>query len=95
MELIFKQASRALAAEYGSKGIRVNAICPLISGTGLFEAFAGVPYTPDNIKNFVSQVPLGRLTDPLDVANTALFLASDEGKFITGSAIDVDGGKGI
>ena len=88
-------ASLALAAEYGPQGIRVNAIAPLISGTGLFEAFAGVPYTEENIKGFVAQVPLGRLTDPLDVANAALFLASDEAAFVTGQNLVVDGGKGI
>jgi NAD(P)-dependent dehydrogenase (short-subunit alcohol dehydrogenase family) len=43
----------------------------------------------------VSNVPLGRLTDPMDVANTALFLASDEGSFITGVNLEVDGGRGV
>jgi NAD(P)-dependent dehydrogenase (short-subunit alcohol dehydrogenase family) len=43
----------------------------------------------------VSNVPLGRLTDPRDVANTALFLASDEGAFITGVNLEVDGGRAI
>lgn len=88
-------ASKALAAEYGPENIRVNSICPLLSGTGLFEAFVGVPFTEENVKKFVGQVPLGRLTDPLDIANMALFLASEEGKFITGQNISVDGGKTI
>ena len=54
-----------------------------------------MPYTEENIKGFVAQVPLGRLTDPLDVANAALFLASDEAAFVTGQNLVVDGGKGI
>ncbi|KAB8748947.1 hypothetical protein FH972_026498 [Carpinus fangiana] len=88
-------ASKALAAEYGPDNVRVNAICPLLSGTGLFEAFVGVPFTEENVQKFVGQVPLGRLTDPVDIANMALFLASDEGAFITGQNISVDGGKTI
>ena len=45
-----------------------------MSGTGLFETFVGVPFTPENVKNFLGNVPLGRLTDPTDVAKAALFL---------------------
>jgi NAD(P)-dependent dehydrogenase (short-subunit alcohol dehydrogenase family) len=60
-----------------------------------FETFVGVPPTEDNIKKFLSNVPLGRLTDPNDVANYCLFLASDEGRFITGTCLEVDGGRGI
>ncbi|KAJ9233889.1 hypothetical protein DTO169E5_6874 [Paecilomyces variotii] len=88
-------ATKGLAAEYGPHNIRVNSVCPLLSGTGLFEMFTGVPDTPENRKNFIAQVPLGRLTDPNDIANTVLFLASDEGQFINGTEIVVDGGKCI
>ena len=44
---------------------------------------------------FTSNVPMGRLTDPSDVANAALYLASDEAKFVTGVALEVDGGRGV
>jgi len=88
-------ATKGLAAEYGPDNIRVNSIAPLLSGTGLFESFVGVPDTPENRKQFVANVPLGRLTDPMDVANTALFLASEEGAFITGVNMEVDGGRAI
>lgn len=91
----FLQATKGLATEFGPDQIRINAIAPLLSGTGLFENFVGVPHTPENIKQFVAQVPLARLTDPMDVANYALYLASDEGKFITGQNLVIDGGKGI
>jgi NAD(P)-dependent dehydrogenase (short-subunit alcohol dehydrogenase family) len=84
-----------LAAEFGSHQIRFNCLCPLLSGTGLFEMFVGVPDTPENRAKFVGNVPLGRLTDPKDVANAALFLASDESSFVTGLNVEVDGGRGV
>lgn len=88
-------ATKGLAAEFGPSQIRVNAIAPLLCGTGLFENFVGVPYTPENVAKFVTQVPLGRLTETSDVANAALYLASEEGRFLTGLNLEVDGGKGI
>lgn len=51
--------------------------------------------TIENRQKFIGNVPLGRLTDPMDVANCALFLASDEGKFITGVNFEIDGGRAI
>ena len=57
--------------------------------------FVGVPYTEESVKDFLFNVPLGRLTQPSDVANYCLFLASDEAKFITGTCLEVDGGRGI
>ncbi|KAL1304313.1 hypothetical protein AAFC00_000716 [Neodothiora populina] len=88
-------ATKGLAAEYGPDQIRVNAICPLLSGTGLFESFVGVKDTPENRKKYAEAIPLQRLTEPQDVANAAVYLASDEGKFITGVNLEVDGGRGI
>jgi len=84
-----------LAAEYGPDQIRVNAICPLLSGTGLFEQFVGVKDTPENRQKFAASIPLQRLTDPSDIANAAMYLASDEAKFITGINMEVDGGRCI
>ncbi|KIW66268.1 hypothetical protein PV04_08467 [Phialophora macrospora] len=88
-------ATKGLAAEFGKDQIRINALCPLLSGTGLFETFVGVPYSEENMKKFLFNVPLGRLTDPKDVANVAAFLASDEGKFVTGVNLEVDGGRAV
>ncbi|PBP22323.1 oxidoreductase [Diplocarpon rosae] len=88
-------ATKGLAAEYGENQIRVNSICPLLSATGLFETFVGVPPTEENFKKFLFNVPLGRLTDPADVANYCLYLASDEAKFVTGTCLEIDGGRGI
>lgn len=69
--------------------------CVVINITFRFESFAGVPDTPENRQKFLGNVPLGRLTEVEDVANAALFLASDEGKFLTGVNLDVDGGRTI
>ncbi|KAF4311541.1 Short-chain dehydrogenase/reductase SDR [Botryosphaeria dothidea] len=88
-------ATKGLASEYGAHGIRVNSVCPLLSGTALFESFAGVPPTPENMKKFLFNVPMGRLCEPQDVAGTVAFLASDDAKFITGINMEVDGGRCI
>ncbi|KAH8667710.1 hypothetical protein BGZ61DRAFT_498225 [Ilyonectria robusta] len=85
-------ATKGLAAEYGPHQIRVNSVCPLLGGTGLFEAFCGEPDTPENRAKFTSNVPLQRLCEPEDVANACLFLASDESQFITGINLEVDVG---
>jgi NAD(P)-dependent dehydrogenase (short-subunit alcohol dehydrogenase family) len=86
-------ATKALAAEYGPKGIRVNAICPLLGATGLFETFTGLPNTKENQAAFLGNVPMGRLCTPNDVSSAALFLCSDEAAFVTGVCMEVDGGK--
>ncbi|QDQ86430.1 SDR family oxidoreductase [Alcaligenaceae bacterium SJ-26] len=85
--------SKSMAVELGPDGIRVNAICPVLGVTGLLEAFMGMPDTPDNRKKFLSTIPLGRFAEPADVANAALYLASDEARFITGVEFPVDGGR--
>lgn len=86
-------ATKALAAEYGPQQIRFNAICPLLGNTGLFSTFTGLEGTEENVKNFIGNVPLGRLCTPEDVAAAAVFLCSDEAKFVTGQCMQVDGGK--
>ena len=85
--------SRSMAAELGPDKIRVNVVNPVIGETGMLEKFMGMPDTPDNRRKFVASIPMGRLSTPLDVANAALFLASDEAAFITGTCLEVDGGR--
>lgn len=89
------QATKGLAAEYGPHNIRVNSVAPLLSGTGLFSMFTGMEDTPENRAKFIGNVPLGRLTEADDIANMCLYLASDEGSFINGTEMVVDGGKCI
>ncbi|KAJ6458219.1 hypothetical protein C8R45DRAFT_913304 [Mycena sanguinolenta] len=86
-------ATKGLAAEYGPHNIRVNSVAPLLSGTGLFSIVTGMENIPENRQKFVGNVPLGRLTEADDVANMCLYLASDEGSFINGTEMVVDGGK--
>ncbi len=85
--------SRSMAAELGPDKIRVNVVNPVIGETGLLEAFMGMPDTPQNRAKFVASIPMGRMSQPLDVANAALFLASDEAAFVTGACLEVDGGR--
>lgn len=87
--------TKSLAVELAPKKIRVNAINPVIGETGLLETFMGQPDTPENRAKFVSTIPLGRMSRPSDIANAALFLAEDASAFITGVAIEVDGGRCI
>jgi 3-oxoacyl-[acyl-carrier protein] reductase len=65
----------------------------VIGETGLLEMFMGMPDTPENRRKFVATIPLGRMSKPLDIANAALFLASDEAIFVTGTCVEVDGGR--
>lgn len=85
--------SKSMAAELGPDRIRVNCINPVIGETGLLSEFMGVPDTPENRAKFLGGIPLGRFSKPSDIANAALFLASDEAEFVTGTCIEVDGGR--
>jgi 3-oxoacyl-[acyl-carrier protein] reductase len=87
--------SKSMAAELAPDGIRVNAICPVMGATGLIEQFLGVPDTPENRARIIATIPLGRMSTPEDVANAALYLASDSARFITGIELPVDGGRTI
>ena len=87
--------SKSLAVELAPWKIRVNALCPVMGVTGLLESFMGVPDTPENRARFIATIPLGRLCEPEDMANAALWLASDEAEFITGIELPVDGGRTI
>jgi 3-oxoacyl-[acyl-carrier protein] reductase len=86
-------ASKALAVELGPDRIRVNCINPVMGETALLSEFMGMEDTPENRKKFLATIPLGRLSLPQDIANAALYLASDEAEFITGVALEVDGGR--
>ena len=87
--------TKSMAVELAPHKIRVNALCPVIGETGMLERFMGVPDTPENRKKFLATIPLGRMSTPRDIANAALYLASDEAEFITGVCLEVDGGRCI
>jgi NAD(P)-dependent dehydrogenase (short-subunit alcohol dehydrogenase family) len=81
--------SRSLAVEYAPYGIRVNALCPGYVETALIGRYMNNPMIA---KALLTQTPLRRFGTPQDIANAALFLASDEAAYITGAGLDVDGG---
>lgn len=80
--------TRDLAAQWGEKGIRVNAILP-----GVFLTEATANYSPNYQSKIIkARVPGGRLGDPVEIASTAVFLASPASSYITGVGVPVDGG---
>lgn len=86
--------SKSLAAEFGPDNIRVNCINPVMNPTtGMGELFAGGELTEERLARFRATIPLGRFSSALDVANAALYLASDEAAFISGVCIEVDGAR--
>ncbi|NNA65893.1 SDR family oxidoreductase [Pseudomonas gessardii] len=85
--------SKTMAAELGPDNIRVNCVNPVVGATALLSEFMGVPDTPENRQKFMATIPLGRFSTPQDVANACLYLASDEAAFITGTCLEVDGGR--
>jgi 3-oxoacyl-[acyl-carrier protein] reductase len=85
-------ATKSMAVELAPKKIRVNCLCPVAGETGMLASFMGED-TPEKRAQFRASIPLGRLSTPLDIANAALWLASDEAEFITGVALEVDGGR--
>ncbi len=85
--------TKSMALEFAEDKIRVNAICPVLGETGLMETFMGVPDTTENRAKFVATIPLGRMSQPEDIARAALYLASDDAEFVTGVALEVDGGR--
>ena len=86
--------TKSMAAELAPDRIRVNCLCPVAGETGMLADFMGGD-TPENRARFRASVPLGRLSTPEDIANAALYLSSDEANFITGVALEVDGGRCI
>ncbi len=86
--------TKSMAAELAPDRIRVNCLCPVAGETGMLADFMGAD-TPENRARFRASVPLGRLSTPEDIASAALYLASDEANFITGVALEVDGGRCI
>ena len=91
--------TKAMANEFGPDGITVNAICPGSTDTGRWTELVSIRAKEHGIsigeaeKQLVSDVPMGRVVKPEDVADLAVFLASSRAGMITGCAINVDGGR--
>lgn len=79
--------TKALSKEVGPAGVRVNCVCPGIIDTDMNDDLSF-----DDIESLCDDVPLGRIGEPEEVAETIVFLVSDKAKYITGSIFDVNGG---
>ena len=86
--------SKSMALELAPDKIRVCALAPTIGDTALLPTFMGGD-SDELREKFRMSVPLGRLSTPQDVANAALFFASDEAEFLTGTVLEIDGGRSI
>jgi 3-oxoacyl-[acyl-carrier protein] reductase len=88
--------TKALALEAAPHGVRVVAIAPVATHTPMLPTFMNkVEVDEEGLRQYIATVPLGRLNEPQDLANTAVFLASDDAAMITGSCVEVDGGRCI
>ncbi|MEX0921974.1 MAG: SDR family oxidoreductase [Rhodovibrionaceae bacterium] len=88
--------TKSIAADYVAQGIRCNALCPgTVDTPSLGERIAALG-DPDEVKKgFVARQPMGRLGQPQEVAQAALYLASDEAAFVTGTTFVIDGGMSL
>lgn len=84
--------TKQLAHELAADGIRVNAVCPVATDTDMLPQFAGGDLS---VEGMAETIPLGRLAEPQDTANAVTFLASEEASMVTGTALEVDGGRDI
>jgi len=84
--------TKQLAYELAEDDIRVNAICPVATETDMLPEFASGDLS---VEGMADTIPLGRLAEPDDIANAAVFLASEQAAMITGTALEVDGGRDI
>ena len=87
-------ATKAMAIELASFNVRVNAIAPVAGKTPLLKSFMG-GNTLKKKQAFLSTIPIGRFSTPQDMGNAACFLCSDEASMITGTILEVDGGRCI
>lgn len=87
------QLTRTIALDYAKDGIRANALCPGVTATEMTEQVIDDDPDPQAARaRFDRVIPRGSIADPIEIANAALFLASDDSSYITGAALPVDGG---
>ncbi len=87
-------ATKAMAIELAPYKVRVNAIAPVAGVTPLLKSFMG-GNTKKKKDAFLATIPIGRFSTPQDMGNAACFLCSDEANMITGTILEVDGGRCI
>jgi 3-oxoacyl-[acyl-carrier protein] reductase len=86
--------TKSMAVELAPSRIRVCALAPVAGETPLLATFMGED-TPERREQVINSIPLGRFSKPEDIANAALYLASDEASLVTGVVLEVDGGRCI
>ena len=86
--------TRSIAADFVGRGVRCNAICPgTVATPSLQQRMAALPGDPEAVRQaFIDRQPMGRLGEPAEIAELALYLASDESAFTTGAIHVIDGG---
>jgi len=82
--------TKSIAVEYARRNIRCNCVNPGIINSGMIKPYLDDPQAR---KVLEERLPLARIGEPIDVANAALYLASDEANWVTGTILNVDGGK--
>jgi len=87
--------TKALALEAAPHGVRVVAIAPVATHTPMLSPFMNEEVDKDALARYIDTIPLGRLNEPEDIANTVVFLASDDAAMITGTCVEIDGGRCI
>jgi 3-oxoacyl-[acyl-carrier protein] reductase len=88
--------TKGLALEVARHNIRVNAVNPVAAETGFMKGATGMDELSDEVRErLVSTIPRGRLAEPRDIAAVVTFLASDDANFLTGTSVNVDGGRSI
>ena len=86
--------AKALALEVAPHGVRVVAIAPVATHTPMLPTFMNrTEVDEESLARYVATVPLGRLNEPDDIARAAVFLASGDAAMITGTTLEVDGGR--
>ena len=88
--------TKGLAMETARHNIRVNAVNPVAAETGFMKGAMGVDQLEDaDRERLISTIPLGRMAEPFDVAAAVTFLSSEDARFITGTSLNVDGGRSV
>lgn len=89
--------TQCMGRDHAHQGIRINAVCPNEVDTPMLRSgFAARGFDPDTaVTDLGSTVPLGRIAQPADIADVALFLVSDGARYVCGALVEVNGGKPV
>jgi NAD(P)-dependent dehydrogenase (short-subunit alcohol dehydrogenase family) len=89
-----QSCARTWAAEFKGRGIRVNTLSPGVTDTPILDSQSSVGGRDEVINMYLNMIPIGRLAEVVEIANAAVFLASDQSSYLTGADLMADGGVG-